>query len=106
MNLTIATHLGELVVADMQQNHADNETRRATESAQMLEKYYVMVGVAKLLSICQVATSAELPQLCYVMVGVLFGVSKHSNIRYLLRIQHTSSYVHQPSDDHQGRRRR
>jgi hypothetical protein len=36
----------------------------------------------------------------------LFGVSKHSNLRYLLRTQHTSSYVHQPSDDHQGRHRR
>lgn len=50
-NIAIATHLGELV-ADMRQNCVDDKTRRATESARMPEKYYGMVGVAKLLRTC------------------------------------------------------
>jgi hypothetical protein len=55
-------HLGELV-ADMRQNRLDDETRRALESARTPERYFGAVGVAKLLRLCQVATSAELPQL-------------------------------------------
>jgi hypothetical protein len=58
----VAAHLGELV-ADLRQNRLDDEARRALEMARTPGRYYGAVGVAKLLRICQVATSAELPQL-------------------------------------------
>jgi hypothetical protein len=47
----------------MQQNRTNDKTRTATEAVRTPEKYYGTVGVAKLLRICQVATSAQLPQL-------------------------------------------
>jgi hypothetical protein len=55
-------HLGELV-ADMRQNHLDDEARWTLESARPPEKYFGAIGVAKLLRLCQVATLAELPQI-------------------------------------------
>jgi hypothetical protein len=60
--VAVAAHLGELV-ADLRQNRLDDEARRALEMARTPGRYYGAVGVAKLLRICQVATSAELPQL-------------------------------------------
>lgn len=56
------THLGELV-ADLQQNRIDDKAWRVQDSAWTPERYYGAMGLVKLLWICQVTTSDELPQL-------------------------------------------
>ena len=57
----IATSLNSMVV-DNRQNRIDDEARHVAESAKTPDKFFGPIGLAKLLRLSQVATSAELPQ--------------------------------------------